>query len=450
MKFLKYIIVVLHIISSLNVCYTQSTDHNHYQNRYDDCNNKHNELKDKLNKLKNEKKTIIDEFREGLFCSDCKRGKTQIEKSGENFSKHIQDGARNGRHVVPATPAEIAKKEDEYNQKIHDAEIRVDSQRLDCEGIQQNYQQAQQRAQQEAQQKANEEAQARADAQAEAWRNQQEEERLRQVELLRQKELALQAYLAEQQRIRDELEANNVQFRDALDQNNAYTQDRLDEYNQNSELGDIEYDNTKEIAQNRLNSLSTDNMKNEAFGNNGFLSGNNNIENEDTYSGNVIEHYVNKLVDYGRDKLAEASPLFDNIKEVQSKFANLKSNLKVFEGIRNGEINKEMVDKAFSFYPNSIPNEHRKHQLHVSVDLGNRISTTITNTYDNLFSENLEDEAEKFNAYFTSNPKIESEPLSKKDYMVAARAVVGGAFFIVAGGPAWVAIGGAAWYVFKN
>ena len=70
------------------------------------------------------------ELKAGLFCSDCKRTKTEIERAGTNFGQHIADGARGGRHVVPATQEDF--------DKAHAAYLR------DYENLKRNVEQSQQ------------------------------------------------------------------------------------------------------------------------------------------------------------------------------------------------------------------------------------------------------------------------------------------------------------------
>ncbi|MCF6130904.1 hypothetical protein [Flavobacterium wongokense] len=297
-------------------------------------------------------------------------------------------------------------------------------------------------------QQQQQEAQARADAQAEAWKQQQEAERLRLEEAARQAELARLEFIAEQQRIQDQLNTNDSVFKDAMNQNNAETQAKLDEFDKNSGLGDIENDDSKGFAENLLNSVNTENEGDSAFGTDSILNSKYALETSGTSIGNAIEEYTTKVVDYAKEKISEVSPLFDNVNKVYDAIESYQSNLNVFNR-SNGGIKKEDVDLIFSFYPNSLANEHRQQKQHEAIDLGDGISN-VTTAIGSGSDEDIQNEANKFTSYFTDTPKVESKPLTANDYKVAARAFVGGALFIAAGGPAWVAIGGAAWYVFKN
>lgn len=86
------------------------------------CNERDDKLRDEIiKKMAEEAKAIQDkenelaELRAGLFCSKCKRSKSEIEKTGLNFYQHVQDVK--GR-VEPLSPEEIQKKEDEWDSKI--------------------------------------------------------------------------------------------------------------------------------------------------------------------------------------------------------------------------------------------------------------------------------------------------------------------------------------------
>ena len=77
-------------------------------------------------KLIAEKDVALDEFRKGLFCSDCKRPKSQVEREDKiSFEQHIEDGRSRGRHVMPAPPGLLKEKEVEYDRKIAAAQAKV-------------------------------------------------------------------------------------------------------------------------------------------------------------------------------------------------------------------------------------------------------------------------------------------------------------------------------------
>lgn len=83
-------------------------------------NNENNEqqvaLARKIGDLIEEKKVALEEFREGWFCSKCKRSKSEIEKAeGISFEDHLKKV--NGE-PVPATEEQINEKSAEFNQKI--------------------------------------------------------------------------------------------------------------------------------------------------------------------------------------------------------------------------------------------------------------------------------------------------------------------------------------------
>src|SRR5579862_1363268 len=75
-----------------------------------------NDLSSKVDDLETEKAAALKELAEGLFCSLCRRTKTEIEmEEHESFEAHL---ARVQGEAVPATPEEIAQRAYEYDQKI--------------------------------------------------------------------------------------------------------------------------------------------------------------------------------------------------------------------------------------------------------------------------------------------------------------------------------------------
>ncbi|MEY3142999.1 MAG: hypothetical protein RLY21_1492 [Planctomycetota bacterium] len=85
-----------------------------------DCDSIQEEIRD----LEKERRDLVDlwnkakkDFENGLFCSDCKRSKTEIERQErKSFSSHL--GERPGRHAVSATPQQIREKKQEFDKQI--------------------------------------------------------------------------------------------------------------------------------------------------------------------------------------------------------------------------------------------------------------------------------------------------------------------------------------------
>src|SRR5947207_15359558 len=49
------------------------------------------DCKTKIQELQRREEQMVDELRRGLFCSKCKRSKSEIERTGVTFEKHLQD-----------------------------------------------------------------------------------------------------------------------------------------------------------------------------------------------------------------------------------------------------------------------------------------------------------------------------------------------------------------------
>jgi hypothetical protein len=299
---------------------------NDYQQRYDNCNLDRSKLLNKLNALKAEEQNALDDIRNGLFCSDCKRSKTEIEKSGTNFNQHIQEGAKGGRRVVAATQQQIADKTKEYNDKIHNLEVDVDSKRLDCERINADYQknqrdkqlQAQQNAQ--AQQKAQVQAQQTAQAQAQAQQRQEYE--------------AAQARAAQElQRLRDlqaqraaAMAVTTANFQNEVANNNSVTQQRLDEQRANGTLDDVPVDTHKDEARSISGTNSKD-LSDEAFKALSILKrtggeGVNYLQNK------VASVLKDRVVDTYNRQIDQMKPLFGGDYQQEEKPAGIWAGVK--------------------------------------------------------------------------------------------------------------------------
>jgi len=72
-------------------------------------------LAGQIQRLRLEENEAIYELRQGLYCSQCMRSKSEIERGGENFYAHLQ---RVQGHVVAATPEQVDQKAREYDDKI--------------------------------------------------------------------------------------------------------------------------------------------------------------------------------------------------------------------------------------------------------------------------------------------------------------------------------------------
>lgn len=71
--------------------------------------------------LTEEKNRALRELASGMYCSECDRTRTEIEQGGVSFSKHLSQV--NGQ-PVPASRAQLARKAQQFDQKINSAESR--------------------------------------------------------------------------------------------------------------------------------------------------------------------------------------------------------------------------------------------------------------------------------------------------------------------------------------
>lgn len=271
------------------VAFAQDVDRASYQKRFDDCNAEKESLTQKLMAMRQDKKTSLEEYRQGLFCSDCKRSKTEVEKQDRtSFESHIAAGAKNGRRVIAATADQIAKKEAEYNNKISQLENSVDGKRLDCERINAQYLSATKQAQQKQQ------------ALAEAAQQQQQQTaasnaKAAEAEKQKKQALAQQQALAELERQRqlqqqrdNQLAANQAQLNNELADNNSNTQSRLDQHRANSTLDDVPEDNYKTNARDVVRNTNSRSLAEAAF--------------EKVQASPYIKKGIESFTDYMREK----------------------------------------------------------------------------------------------------------------------------------------------------
>jgi hypothetical protein len=83
-----------------------------------ECDKKLNQIRNRVDSVNHKYQVESEEYKQGLFCSDCMRPKSQIEaEEGVSFQSHIQQGASHGRHIIPATQEQMNQQYDAYLQK---------------------------------------------------------------------------------------------------------------------------------------------------------------------------------------------------------------------------------------------------------------------------------------------------------------------------------------------
>ena len=72
-------------------------------------------LADSAERVRRRRDQTLEEMRRGFFCSQCKRSKSEIERSGTNFYAHLRDVKG---YPVPAPAELVAAKKSEYDRQI--------------------------------------------------------------------------------------------------------------------------------------------------------------------------------------------------------------------------------------------------------------------------------------------------------------------------------------------
>lgn len=68
-----------------------------------------------LVQTQSEKQRVLNDYRQGYFCSQCRHSKSQIEAGGENFYEHLR---RVNGHIVPASQQELNQKALEFDNRL--------------------------------------------------------------------------------------------------------------------------------------------------------------------------------------------------------------------------------------------------------------------------------------------------------------------------------------------
>jgi len=83
----------------------------------------------KINDLSEEKKRALEDLRQGLYCSECRHTKSELQSTGEGFEEHVR---RVKGQVLAATSEQIRAKAAEYDRKIAALQKEID--RLRAQG----------------------------------------------------------------------------------------------------------------------------------------------------------------------------------------------------------------------------------------------------------------------------------------------------------------------------
>ncbi len=104
-------------------------------NSDDGCRIKFEKIKAKIDARRKKYEFNVQEYREGLFCSECRRTKSEIEERAHlNFYEHIKEGADRNRHTLIATQAIYDHLFTEYLSDYNNLKEEYDNQYADCGG----------------------------------------------------------------------------------------------------------------------------------------------------------------------------------------------------------------------------------------------------------------------------------------------------------------------------
>ncbi|WP_184546009.1 hypothetical protein [Mucilaginibacter sp. FT3.2] len=104
-------------------------------NADDGCKIKFEKIKLKIEARRKKYEFNVQEYKDGLFCSECGRTKSEIEERAHlNFEQHIRDGAAHNRHALVATRELYDNLYSEYLIDFNDLKKEYDDKYNDCGG----------------------------------------------------------------------------------------------------------------------------------------------------------------------------------------------------------------------------------------------------------------------------------------------------------------------------
>lgn len=198
----------------------------------------------KVAELQRDKNQALADLRAGLFCSECNRSKTEIERGREDFYAHLRDVQ--GK-PVPATQKQLQRALQSWSSKIASAQNR-------CDGIAKRLED-QRRAEQERRQREQEAAYRDAQRQREAARHQQyarqRDQQMRAMQLQeqaheqqrRQAQAILEAEQARQQALRNFMSQQEETLRRSLAEQEARNEAIAEETEQLADAREREVEN---------------------------------------------------------------------------------------------------------------------------------------------------------------------------------------------------------------
>jgi len=238
-------------------CFCQNSDpyasSTRIKNSWNDCQNKVREAQNKLSNLTEEYKRDAEEFRNGLFCSDCKRSKSQIEKAMKiAFSQHISDGGPN-RRVISATPAQMNELYQKYLSDFNRQKAAVEREKERCNDLNNQYNEAkandyqnQLKSQQEANKKRQDEQNAMLQKQQEANKKSQEEQNARLQAQLQKQQDEYSKFLEQQELQKQKVEQEGEIMKSSFSNNQQEADSKKEGYKQQSELNDSYQDRSSD------------------------------------------------------------------------------------------------------------------------------------------------------------------------------------------------------------
>lgn len=130
MRMILSIIILLVNCRAISAQTTVLADHND-----EGCKIKFEKVKSKIEALRKKYEFNVQEYKDGLFCSECGRTKSEIEERAHlNFEQHIRDGATRNRHALVASRQLYDNLYGEYLIDFNDLKKEYDDRYNDCGG----------------------------------------------------------------------------------------------------------------------------------------------------------------------------------------------------------------------------------------------------------------------------------------------------------------------------
>jgi len=458
------------------------------QNAYNDCMKRESEASNRVSQLNADYEKIKQDLRSGLFCSKCKRSKTEIEKTGVEFYHHVRDLAKG---VVESASQELC--DEKYRDYLNSFnQLNAESLRIskECNDKRADIGKARDEEYKRKQEALNEQNEKR--RQENDRRNKEiaaENKRKRELAEQHTKDLIAQM----QQNNADNSQKVNDAIKDLQDQLNQLLAQKDEPEDAGEKGAGKESPNNPGVSEISFPSHSdtepaknTDNNTPPAFDPNAPVMSNDNLntvlnnnmqkldhfeevgdpeddkaaavatKKEDSGNGGdpnsgdgLVQLYSKEVKSMAEEQLIPENSITAPINEelgIVDKWTNFA---KVADDLTQGKITPDVVKTYFSSTQDGTIRKIQEITGTAAANSAAKANEIADKALSgNYTPEEFDKDVNDLNPiHFNPIPVQDAKPLSAKDIFVVG---VGGTILALAGAPIWIGIGAAAWYGFNR